>query len=470
MKAIFSSRDLRLIFIAFILSRIIISFFSIHLNYQGLLSYWQYLDVYTLQHNLLKGIWYNHAQPPVFNLFLGIVLKIAGSQAQYVFIVLLKLISLANTLLIYSILKQLTRHQYLPLIISLIYLLSPATILFENELFYTSFISIMLLISAFFLLRLTKQITGFNATGFFIPLIGVCLTRSIYHLLFLLCLAIIVILYHKKREGLSTIVVSAVLSLLLVGSWYVKNYIIFDSFSTSSWMGMNIARNVFHDVPQMDSTKIESIEPFSKIPQYKNFISDEYKQKYAGLNDRDLIAETKNDTFLNANSTAYLEISRKYMAASKQQISRSPVSYLKNVLQSSIIFFAPATRYPLIEEMAKKIKYYDLLYSFNLSHFAEGKQQRRIALALSALPKLLLYVFVFLMMVRNWIRKKEIPVIQLFASFIIIYIFSVSSFFEHYENMRFRFEVEPLFMVLFAMVISEMLNKRQDLTTADHAN
>ena len=29
-----------------------------------------------------------------------------------------------------------------------------------------------------------------------------------------------------------------------------------------------------------------------------------------GLNDRDLIAETKNDTFLNANSVAYIEISR----------------------------------------------------------------------------------------------------------------------------------------------------------------
>ena len=76
MKAIFSSRDLRLIILAFIMSRIIIFFFSIHLNYQGLLSYWQYLDVYTLQHNLLKGIWYNHAQPPVFNLCLGIVLNL----------------------------------------------------------------------------------------------------------------------------------------------------------------------------------------------------------------------------------------------------------------------------------------------------------------------------------------------------------------------------------------------------------
>ena len=52
--------------------------------------------------------------------------------------------------------------------------------------------------------------------------------------------------------------------------------------------------------------------------------------------------------------------------------------------------------------MSKKIRYYDVVYSFNLSHFAKGKQQRRIALLLSALPKMLLYAFVFLMLVEEF--------------------------------------------------------------------
>ena len=113
--------------------------------------------MYTLRYNLLRGLWYDHAQPPVFNLFLGIVLKTAGSNALLAFVALLKLFSLTNSLLLYAILKRISTHKYLPLVLSLIYLLSPATLLFENELFYTSFISLMLLLSTYFLQKLPRK-------------------------------------------------------------------------------------------------------------------------------------------------------------------------------------------------------------------------------------------------------------------------------------------------------------------------
>ena len=72
-----------------------------------------------------------------------------------------------------------------------------------------------------------------------------------------------------------------------------------------------------------------------------------------------------------------------------------PLDYIKNVLQSVIIFFAPVTRYSHAEKQAAKIKWYDVIYFFNLSHFAKGKQQRRIALTLSAIPKMIIYCLVF---------------------------------------------------------------------------
>jgi hypothetical protein len=37
----------------------------------------------------------------------------------------------------------------------------------------------------------------------------------------------------------------------------------------------------------------------------------------------------------------------------------------------------------------------------------------------------------------------------------------VSSFFEHYENMRFRFETEPLFLILAAQVFSRLYSRFQ---------
>lgn len=435
----------------FLISRLIIPLFGVHMDYSALYKNWQYLDVTTLHTNIWAGVWFDHTQPPLFNLFLSAVLHLAGNSAETAFSLIFKIISLTNALLLLAILQRTVKHPTLPLIFTLIYLLSPASILFENELFYTSFISLLLLTSCYYLVTLSKNNSTKNTIGFLLPLVLVALTRSIYHIGLLVILSAIVIYFYRTR----TLIISSLIALIIVGSWYVKNYRLFHSFSTSSWMGMNLARNVFHDNELKDSTRIETIEPFSNISAYKNFRNLQAEEKYRGLNDRDLLQEYKNDSFWNEKHIGYLHVSNAYMAACKQAIRSHPGAYLKNVLQSSIIFFAPATRYPPGEAQAAKLKYYDLLYSFNLSHFAHGKQQRRIALTLSALPKLLIYCLVFFLI----IRRKNFTPVTLFISTIIAYIFFVGSFFEHYENMRFRYEAEPLFLILAAIVAEALLSK-----------
>ncbi|MEI9942615.1 MAG: hypothetical protein WDN26_00170 [Chitinophagaceae bacterium] len=469
MKKYSLSKNAGLIIIIFIISRIALTFFDISLDYTAIFRNWQYLDVYTLQHNLLRGVWYDHTQPPVFNLFLGLVLKLTGSYAPIAFSLIFKLFTLVNTLLLYCILKKTIQHTYIPIILALLYLLSPASIIFENELFYTSFISFWFLLSCYFLLGFREKINWKNSGGFFLCLLVISLTRSMYHIAWQLILSIIVLIYYRKEIGLSKLVAASLIAILLTGSWYVKNYIIFNTFSTSTWAGMNIARNVFHDAPITDSSRIETIEPFSKISAYKSYIPAGYENKYAGLNDRDLLLEMKNDSFINEKHVGYIEVSNKYMAAIKQEIKSHPLGYIKNVVQSGITFFAPATRYPTTEYQAKKIKYYDVLYSFNISHFASGKQQRRIALTVSAFPKFIIYLLVFFLVVRDMIRKRRINILHFFILAIILYIFFISSFFEHYENMRFRYEAEPLFLVLAAFAIDFFLKNRKkvrDVKTA----
>lgn len=455
------SRDAWLILLLFVVSRVIVSFFGIHLEYKALFQYWQYLDVETLRHHLLRGVWYDHAQPPLFNIFLGIVLKLSGSYAPVVFSVIFKGITLTNTFLLLTLLKRLVKHPLIPLALSLLYLLSPATMITECELFYTSFITMMLLWSCFFLLRLGQEANWKNSIGFFGTLVIICLTRSMYHLVWLVAVGAILLVCYRKKAGFGKLLVCSLAATLLVGSWYLKNYIIFKSFSTSTWIGMNLARNVFHDDIITDSSKIGAYKPFSDITVYKPFLTGNAKQKYRSLNDRDLLQPLKNDSFTNLNHIDYMEVSQKYLRASEDYIKAHPFAYLKNVVQSCIIYFAPATRYTLTEREARKIKYYDLIYSFNLSHFATGKQQRRIALTISAFPKMLVYLFVFFLLIRTAIREKRISLLNLFIIAVIGYIFTVSSLLEHYENMRFRFEAEPLFLLLLAQVLTAVLQKKR---------
>jgi hypothetical protein len=339
-------------------------------------------------------------------------------------------------------------------------MLSPAAIVYENELFYTSFVSMLFLLTVVSLLDIKESVTWRSATGIFLPLLLICLTRSMYHILWLLVISVIILFYAKRKQGYYKLFFVSFLSIILVSTWYVKNYFIFGEFTTSTWIGMNFSRNVFHDQEVKDSSQIAAFAPFSRISVYNSFRDLQTEKKFAGLNDRDLIKEFKNDSFMNMNHVGYIPISKKYMAACKAHIKAKPVAFLKNVAQSAIIFFAPATRYSVTEFQAKKIKYYDAIYSFNLSHFAKSKQERRIALTVSAIPKGIIYLLVFAWLIKDWIRKRRISLLNLFICSVIGYVFITSSLIEHYENMRFRFELEPLFLLVLAQPLSSLLLNR----------
>ncbi|PWT78485.1 MAG: hypothetical protein C5B59_01655 [Bacteroidetes bacterium] len=456
------NRDILLIILFFIISRIIVTLLGIRMNQVALYLYWQYLDVETLRHHLMLGVWYDHAQPPVFNILLGLILKLTGSGAPFVFEWVFKLISLINSLLILSMLKEIGVSRMIALFLSLLYLLSPATLLYETELFYTTFISLFLLLTVRSLIKFEKTPGLRTGWGIFIPLAITCLTRSMYHILWFFLVIVLVFLHFRKRKIGNTWLLSAIAPFLIVFCWYLKNWVIFGTFSASTWIGMNFARNVFHDNIVTDSSKIEAYSPFSKISTYQPFISGELSRKFSGVNDRDLLKEFKNDSFVNENHIDYIEVSKKYMDASKQYVKQHPIAYLKNVAQSSLIFFTSATRYPMIEDKSDQIRYYDIIYSFNLSHFAKGKEQRRIALALSAIPKLIIYLLVFYLIIRTAIRTRDISLYNLFIIFTILFVFGVSTLLEHYENMRFRYEIEPLFLLLAGQALSVLAVSRKD--------
>jgi hypothetical protein len=222
-----------------------------------------------------------------------------------------------------------------------------------------------------------------------------------------------------------------------------------------------MARNVFHDNEMKDSGRIEAFEPFSRISVYRKFLDPEFENKFKGLNDRDLLQEIKNDSFINETEVSYIPVSELYQKASLNFMRNHPGDYAKNVIQSSILFFTPGTLYSLALENARRIKYYDLLYSFNLTIFSKNKQERRILLTISALPKLFLYIFVFFIFARMCIQARSVSPWNLFILITIGYVFGISSLFEHYENMRFRFEIEPLFLILAAQVFSRLFSRFQ---------
>ena len=456
MRKFILRHEILVLLVCFIVSRLMVMRAGIDFQYEVLFTYWQYLDAQSLQHHLLRNVWYMHAQPPVFNLFVGSILQAGGQYAEQLFQVVWLLITCCNAFLLLRIVKSLSPFSFLPLIIALWYLLSPATILYENELLYTSFVSMLLLFSVFFLQKFLRQRGRLALAGFFLSLCLLCLSRSVFHLAWLICICVLPLVWFFKKPPFMQVLFGSILSLTAVGCFYLKNYFVFGIFSLSSWMGINLSRTVYLGIPSKDSTNISSILPFMPVSYYKQFIPAGYRQRYAGISDRILLREMKSDTAINMNHVEYIPISKEYLRVSLNFIRVHPAAYLKNVLGAALIFFTPATGYYNVKNNYRKLDVYDKVYSLNLSPLLPKHIDRKYLLAVSGFPKFVIYVLVFFHHIRRWWRYRDIDLVNLYIIFSILFVFICSSLLEYGENMRFRYELEPLFLILVAWVCNDL--------------
>ena len=140
----------------------------------------QLLPFELLRHNLWESIWYMHIQPPLFNLFFGLInLDMAIVQCTWF------LLGIGIVLAIYYLLVNLDVPQGIAFVAGILWTLSPSPLLYENVFFYTYPVMAMLVFSALALQR--------GHYFLFSCLLGcACLTRSLFHLAWMAAALLIV--------------------------------------------------------------------------------------------------------------------------------------------------------------------------------------------------------------------------------------------------------------------------------------
>ncbi|MCX6784713.1 MAG: hypothetical protein NTV81_02110 [Candidatus Komeilibacteria bacterium] len=222
----------------FILSRLLLAGLGVSFNLEYLEKGWQFIDPALLKNQLWSSLWYLHSQPPLFNLFSGLVLQLFPVHFSLVFHWFFVMAGLALTVFLFLIMRKLKINWWLAVVITLLFVLSPTIILFENFFFYDYLVLVILLISVFFLQQyLEKNKSGYLFT-FFLILSLLTLLRSLFHLVWFLVI-FLVLLYFYRRNWKKVILASLIPFLLIIG-WYGKNLYLFGNFGASSWMGMGL--------------------------------------------------------------------------------------------------------------------------------------------------------------------------------------------------------------------------------------
>ena len=457
----------------FIVSRIIFSlkggeFISSPIDFAK-----QYLDPLLLEHDLMRSLYYLHAQPPLFNAFLGLVLKFSSHPALS-FELVYKTAGICMPLLFYGILTSLAIRPAIAFIATVIFMFNPTLLLYENLLYYTHMEAFFILLALFALLRWGIERRRRFLLLFFLSLLFLGMIRSLFHTVFFLLTALLFSLYlgywHRERRLARQFFLYSLIVLIPMVSLSVKNSLLYTFFGTSSWDGMSLWIKANGYAPeQLDHFHQQGIisdigvkaayDPFQPLD---NFFNDADLKQIPCHHPADCRI-SRSSGYPNFNHSGYISLSKQLWKDALALILNDPglFAYYTAGSYCLMLWHASDSVNTLFYNNAIILDRIENVYRF--LHFGffgiESKQASHYLWWVRTVCISLLFLFFYTCTLVSAFRKGaglQLPVLllSLFCVLIHAYTLCVSSLIEFGENNRFRYPIDAAFLVLIAATIA----------------
>jgi hypothetical protein len=347
---------------AFLGSELVARWAGVRFDASPLSYFWQYLDEPVLRHDLVRGIASLHAQPPLFNLFLGCVLKLFPEHAAAVFAALYAPMSLGLLIAMTSLMRRLDVPPALAAALVVLFALHPAFVVYSHWLFYTLPVAILLVASALVLVRFCDTGSPRLAAAFAALAATVMFTRAAFHLLwFVAVLAAVGAVLERGRRR--TLLAAAAVPVLLVVLWYGKVWWQVGVFGPSSWVGMSLAKGWDLPLDEMEalvaSGAIPAVwvrEPFMWPEHYRDLGYFARDHADGGVGNPALDAAYKSSGFPNFNHREYARISRDMLRGDLALMRIHPGRYLRRVAHAVAEFVQPGPTLFLVTYDSSRIR------------------------------------------------------------------------------------------------------------------
>jgi len=480
------NRDYFVITGIFFASRLLFWVLGIRFDMGTLNWYNQYIDPALLRKNLLESLIYMHGQPPLYNLFLGIVLKMFNGPSALVFHLVYILFGCGITVLIYSVSTNLKIPKLLAMLLCIGFAISPSEILYENILIYSLPVAFLILLSVYLLLQGMESNSFLFLSAALLSLSVVVGMRSSYHFLLIAFLVVYLIICAGKHLK-KNIMIGGIVALIIGLVFPFKNLLIYDRFETSSWLGMSfwhVTTQVLSAGTRQDLAARGDLSPlsatFSFLPLY------EYPQEYwVNLNlncigPAIICEKTKSNGSTNFNNVAYLRISDVFLKDDIYTVKHYPQLVFKRALSGLIHYVWPASSFDHLENNRVAITEWDNFWNkyiygrVNAPGRAGADDWSKYAYPLLALwfgAGLLYGLVAVLRSILQHNKKNDSHIIVIgYATIIVIYSATVSNLFDYGENMKYRFEVEPISIILFGYLAMKTWEWAAHSWQRSHAN
>jgi len=420
-------------------------------------SFFEIVDPLLLITHLSQSLFYLHMEPPLFNLFLGLVLKFFTYPATRVFFIFYLAMGLVIAVTTYYLIADLTELPFLAAAATLLYIFSPASLLYEHFL-YNTYPTVMLLCVAALTFERYVAI-GNYATGvvFICAITALVLEHSTFQLIwFFVPLAILYWFARERFLKLKLPAISAISVLLLL---YLKNAILFGSFTTSSWFGLHLASTTTFQlgvterralVEQHQLSPFALIERFSYFDQYRGLIPKMRATKVPVLDEVE-------KGLPNYNNIEVFTIEKAYRGDALWVVMHRPEAWLRGMWLAYSLYLTPASEYYMVDDNRRLMPGLDNLYNALLWPRITLITRQIPAIYLVGFP--VIWLFAIGTVISGYIKRPALDrreIVILFLIFNVVYITVVSNALEVSENQRFRFVTDPFSLVLAALFVQSV--------------
>jgi hypothetical protein len=426
-------------------------------------AYYQLLDRDWLEHDLLRSLFYLHAQPPLLNTLLGLCLWLQKATAIKAETILYLLNSILGGVVVVSLAglaRGLIKNSKIYLPVTAVFIVNPALYDWIVDYFYTFYELVVLSLIMAYANRYFK-------TKAFRPYLYVCIlavglvyTRSLFHPLWAVLLISSLPSLAGPQAGRDRIhsakIVGAIaLSVLVLLVWPLKNYHLFGVFGYSSWQGYNIGRGLPHVINLLP-------------PPYEQNMSDwqdnrmrlfDVPAKYGGI--PALVNLRKADGHANWNHYSIIGLSKVLQSKAVALVLDQPWRLLEKAaycyLQGYTVYEG---RNPFYKNMGRAptdlaeywMKGYELLV-FQGMVLEEGNDKQFPLNGFTFLFPVVMICSVILI-AKTWRDGSSETKTAALMMYCIVWVLAMALFIDGYESNRMRFSTEPFIFILAGWLIA----------------
>jgi len=475
----------------FAVSHVVYYLLGIRFDDTPLLWYWQYLDPGLLRNKLWESVFYLHSQPPLFNLFLGVVLKVSRGDGGAVFQGVYVVAGLTLYLSLFWLQLRLGVSRGAAFALSTLFLISPSFILYEHLLFYAFPLAALIALSALLFYEVLARRRTWAVAAFFISIFLICGVRHIFHIAYYVFAA--AFLAAACARARRKVLLAAAVPFLLLFSFYGKNFVLFGQFSASSWTGMNFWQMTGTNLTLRERglllaegrpSEAALVTPFSAVSDYPPRCAD-----VSRFPDVEALTQTCKSTGpVNYNHLAYVAVSREYLNDALYVVKRFPEAYFRGLLRSWFIYFKSSSDHVsgvrFLDETGNlgRVSFLNDVYDYlffgkvfirplsrgigSIFLFKKGEENVYLFLWLG-LPLLLFYGFSLALRRRGpgaggLERNQRLTVLYICLN--VLYVALVSNMFSWAENNRMRFPTDPLYVALLGLFIQRVFLGRRGVS------